>query len=457
MRVPERAPGIGEILSTGILAGDRVQSIWEAAREQTAAERYMHWDDLRHRTPPLGLTREEWWAGIKLSRASLYKPVALTDKTARPFEFCLPDLAQRRLLYIDQNMSGQIVISEEVTNASTRDRYIVSSLIEEAITSSQLEGAATTHQVAKEMIRSGRSPRDKSERMILNNYRAMQRVRELRDEPLTPALVLELHKIVSRDTLLSREAEGRLQTPDDDRVLIWTPGIDPRVLHQPPAAAELPKRLADMCAFANGGLDTGFMHPVIRAIILHFWLAYDHPFEDGNGRTARTLFYWSMLHQNYWLAEFVPISRVLRRAPVQYAQSFLRTETDDNDLTYFLLYNLKVIEKAIRDLHIYLRDKITEIRDAEQYIRETVGLNHRQIALLGHAMRHPGHVYTIESHKRSHNVVYQTARTDLLALEAKGYLDTLKLGRALGFTPSQDLSQRVKQPMRPHAPHLVPG
>lgn len=59
---------------------------------------------------------------------------------------------------------------------------------------------------------------------------------------------------------------------------------------------------------------------------MHFMLSYDHPFVDGNGRTARILFYWSMLSQDYWLAEFLPISRLLKMAPSQYARSFIYTE-----------------------------------------------------------------------------------------------------------------------------------
>ena len=420
-----------------------------AGRDEAAKERYLHWDETRHRRPPFELTREQWWVGIKLTRAALSKLVPLTDRQGTPFQFCMPDLALRRLHFIDQNMSGQIAISEEVTNAATRDRYIVNSLIEEAITSSQLEGAATTRQVAKDMIKSGRSPRDKSERMILNNFEAMRRVSELRGEDISPELVLELHRIVSRDTLSSKAAEGRLQTPDDERVSIWTPGVDPRILHQPPRAAELPDRLEAMCRFANGVDTMGFVHPVVRAVILHFWLAYDHPFEDGNGRTARTLFYWSMLHDNYWLAEYVPISRILRKAPAQYARAFLHTETDENDLTYFLLYNLAVIERAVKELHSYLKAKIAEIREVEQHLKQTAHLNRRQMALLGHAMRHPDHVYTVESHRRSNEVVYQTARTDLLELVAEGYLRQVRLGRAMGFVATPDLVDKAKTAQAP--------
>lgn len=171
-----------------------------------------------------------------------------------------------------------------------------------------------------------------------------------------------------------------------------------------------------MCRFANGEVDDGFVHPVVRAILIHLWLAYDHPFEDGNGRTARMLFYWSLLNQGYWLAEFVSISRILLQAPARYARSFLLTETDDLDATYVLHYQLEVARRAVEDLHTYLDKTVNEMNQVEAALRADSGLNHRQVALLGHALRHPGHGYTFDSHKVSHRVAYQTARTDLLGL-----------------------------------------
>src|SRR5690606_2780541 len=98
------------------------------------------------------------------------KSIPLTDTTGRPFQFAVPELVQEELHQIDLGAGGLVGIPEPLTNPQTRDRYLVSSLMEEAITSSQLEGAVTTRAVAKEMIRTGRKPRDTSEQMILNNY-----------------------------------------------------------------------------------------------------------------------------------------------------------------------------------------------------------------------------------------------------------------------------------------------
>jgi Fic family protein len=182
---------------------------------------------------------------------------------------------------------------------------------------------------------------------------------------------------------------------------------------------------------------------VIRAIILHFWLAYDHPFVDGNGRTARALFYWLMLRHNFWLFEFISISQIIRKAPIKYGRAFLYTETDDNDLTYFILYHLDVIRRAIKELHEYIKRKTEKLQALERELRGIVVLNHRERSLINHALRHPHQRYTFKSHQTSHNVVYQTARNDLLDLERRGLLISQKIGKTWYFTPVGELEEKL--------------
>lgn len=404
--------------------------------------KYLHWDELRHREPPEGLTTEEWWYGVRIARRQAAKPLPLlADADGEPFVYVPTDRMLRQLHELDKNTSGRIQMSEAVTNPRTRDRYIFNSLIEEAITSSQLEGASTTTEVAKEMIRSGRRPVDRSELMILNNYNAMDLVREFEGD-LTPERLFELHRVVTDGTLDDPDKAGRFRT-DDDQIAV-TDHLG-NVLHWPPRAGELQGRLEALCEFANGAGDEGtFIHPVVRAVVLHFWIGYDHPFVDGNGRTARALFYWSMLSQGYWLTEFMSISRILKNAPAQYARSFLFTETDSNDLTYFLDYQLGVIQRAVDELERYLKRKVRQVQRVEALLKKSVDLNHRQLALLSHALRHPGQTYTIEGHRRSNRVVYQTARTDLLDLAERGLLRKRKSGAAYIFSAPSNLGERLR-------------
>jgi Fic family protein len=431
------------------LQPDRLAALLSQAVHCEAEGKYRHWDTLRHLAPPKGFTHEEWWGGIKLVRQAALKTLPLTDAAGQPFRYALTDMIARLLHEIDLGAGGNIGMPDPIVNPQTRSQYVMHSLFQEAVTSSQLEGAATTRAAAKEMLRTGRPPRTLGERMILNNYLTMQRIAEWKQRPLDEQLIFEMHRMVTEGTLEDPTAAGRLRRADEK--ITVQDEITGEVFHSPPPAEQLTRRLKKLCNFAKGSIDDvgkphgGFVHPVVRAIILHFWLAYDHPFVDGNGRTARALFYWSMLRQGYWLFEFVSISEILVKAPVQYATSFLHTETDSNDATYFLHYQCQVIRRAIASLHQYIERKSKELRETESVLRGSTELNHRQQALIAHALRHPGMRYTVEGHRRSHGIVYETARYDLLGLAKAGLLDARKTGRAFTFIVPVDIADRLQR------------
>jgi Fic family protein len=442
MKIPQRPPDFRQTFKALARRPDRFQAAMEAAYGAVHRGEYLHWDKLRHLRPPDDLTSEEWWCVVRFARLQILKDLPLRDVSGACFHYATVDPMLESVHRIDRDASGRIEMGEQLTNPATGDRYLVRSLMEEAITSSQLEGAATTRKIAKQMLRSKRRPRDRGEQMILNNYRTIQQIGLHKREALTPELVLEFHELLTAETLDNPDAVGRLRH-EDEKVEIATPYSE--VIHTPPPAKELEGRMQAMCDFANGKTPTYFVHPVIRAIALHFWLAYDHPFVDGNGRTARALFYWSMLSQGYWLCEYISISQIIKQAPAKYGRAFLYTETDSNDMTHFIIYHLQVVERAIRELHNYLGRKTAELRQAERLLQQSTHLNHRQLALLSHALRHPDAQYTIVSHLSSHRVVYQTARTDLLDLAGRGLLDQRKRGRTLYFSPGPDLEHRIRQ------------
>jgi len=415
---------------------------------------YLHWDELRYRQPPDGLTHEQWWMALRLARQALSQQLPLAGKDGAPFTFGVPEPVQIHLHHIDQDAAGQIRSPSEVVSPERKDEYLLRSLIEESITSSQLEGASTTRKVAADMLREGRRPRDHSERMIFNNFRTMQAIQAFRDEPITIGRLLELHSLVTEGTLKDAAGTGRFRKSDDIRVVNSEDGT---LLHQPPGHSELPERMERLCQFANAA-EHGrpFVHPVLRAILLHFMIGYDHPFEDGNGRTARALFYWSMLQSGYWLTEFISISRILKMAPGQYGRAYLHVETDRGDVTYFLIHQLETIRKAIKGLHEYLARKASEQKSVERLLATSPSfraeLNYRQRALLAHALKHPGEGYRIDAHQRSHGIVYQTARMDLLGLAELGFLEQRREGRAFIFAAPADLEQRLtrqKQGLNP--------
>jgi Fic family protein len=439
--MPRRAPSL-DALYKHFLSSRSSYKLPAAVPGPLVRGRYVHWDKLRHLTPPEGYDHEEWWYALKLHRLNS-RAIPLEDKSGDNFSFNLVDPLPECLHHVDSMARGIIRQLEPVTNPETRDAFLVSSLIEESITSSQLEGASTTQAVANRMIREGRDPRDRSERMILNNYRTMQHILEIKDQEMSRDLIFEIHRMVTDGTLDKPSGAGRFRLPEEEVIVGDNLG---EVFHIPPPAVELDRRWDALCAFANGATPEGFIHPLVRSMILHFWLAYDHPFVDGNGRTARALFYWSMLKHGYWLFEFITISKIILKGPAKYGRAFLYTETDDNDLTYFLLYHAEIVRRAIEEMHAYIERHTQRLATAQRDLQGLTILNHRQRDLISHALRHSGQQYTVEYHRSSHNVVYETARTDMMDLVDRGLMVKRKIGKTWHFTPAPDLEARLRGP-----------
>ncbi len=448
MKIPQKPPELDGILKATLeqKGSKAINRLFFEKTGPAPGNKYLHWDKLRYREPPKGLTLEEWWASVKISRQSLYRELPFTDTNGKPFQYAPFDLIYEQLHEIDVNAGGSFRGSTALNTPGIKDAVYMKSLLEEAITSSQLEGAATTRVVAKDMLISGRNPRNHSEQMIHNNYHAMAFIREVGQTPISKEIILDLQSILTRGTLEDSTDQGHFRRPGDPVKVI--DNIDFKVLHEPPRAEELEERVRLLCDFGNAIQEKPFIHPVLKAIILHFQLAYDHPFVDGNGRTARALFYWAMAKNNYWLCEYISISSILKEASAKYGRAFLYTETDDNDLTYFILFHLRVIRQAVDQLHQNLEKESQKLRRAESLLRDTktvLDLNNRQMAILEHALRHPHQRYTFKSHQRANKLSYQTARTDLLELARLKLLDTSKQGRTFVFIAPNDLHKRIKQ------------
>ncbi len=364
--------------------------------------KYFHWDELRHRPTPEGITHREWWFMVKHARIMNSQQVPFKDIEGNSFTFTMTENLLKKLHKLDRDAAGTIRADAPVATDTNRDRYLISSLIEEAITSSQLEGASTTTREAKNMLRSGRKPHNRSEQMIVNNFNAMMFIRETRGESLSVEFLKELHRIITFDTLDDPAGSGRWRKKSED--ITVQDMRDGTVLHAPPDADLIPERMENLIKFANTDEHERFIHPIICGITLH------------------------------------------KKAPIKYAKSFLFVENDSSDLSYFLDHQTDVILESIVDLFKYLAHKTTEFQRTELVLRGELQkmLNHRQIAVITHALQHPGFTYSIQSHARSHSVTYQTARTDLLKLDELKLLEKFKRGKAFLFESPINLIEKIE-------------
>lgn len=405
-------------------------------------EKYYHWDKARFFETPNGLTPEQAWFLITMSR-SQKNITPLCDINGKPFTYSIPNLSSEILHQVDREGGASFTVEAEDCKYldEIKNRVLIRSLMEEAIATSQLEGAVTTREVAKEMLRTKREPRDSSEQMIVNSYRTIQMLRDRVEEPLSIQMLFEIQETITQLTLENPNAAGRFRTNEEKIKIIDV--TKEETVYVPPPAGQLNGRVAKLIEFANTKHTSPFIHPLIKAAILHFWLAYEHPFVDGNGRTARALFYWFMLKSGYWLFEFLTISRIIANAPVQYAYSFLYSETGDNDLTYSVMYLLRTTQRAITQLNSYLAQKQEEQRILRTALKGYENLNYRQRAVMERACREPATRFTFQSHMASHNITRVTARKDLLDLVEKGLLEEIQAGKEKTFKAARNLVKKL--------------
>ncbi len=380
------------------------------------------------------------WKIVKLRRSQSASRVLISDVTGFDFKYTSTERSLRLLHEFDMNLGGNMQ-GTGIIPREDKNRYLISSIMEEAIASSLLEGAATTREKAKQMLRSQREPRNEAEKMVLNNYLTIRKVLELKNEKLSVDLIRDIHATVTKGTLKNEANEGNFRSNNEVQVV---DSITGEVFYTPPNFELLEKLMEAVCNFANEDNESKFIHPIIRGIILHFLIGYIHPFVDGNGRTARALFYWYLLSRKYWLIEYLSISRILLQAPSQYAKAYLHTEFDDNDLTYFIDFNLKTLKQSLTELQVYINRTVEDRRKVFSLIVNQ-DFNERQIDIIKDFLRDKDQTISIKEIESKFGIANQTARTDLLDLVDKGYIRVRTMGRKMIFFPIEDLEDKLRK------------
>ena len=402
-------------------------------------DEYLYWSDIKYKAQSIGLSSDELWIKVKESR--LKRDVEVWPEFG--LHFSLTDKMQRMCHEFDLNFGGSWgamkLFPQDKLN---QELYLISSIMEEAISSSQMEGASTTREAAKEMLRSKKEPRDRSQRMIVNNYQTIQFISSKKNEPLTPQLLLQVHELMTAGTLENPDNSGRFRINDD---IVVGNGLTGEIVHRPPTFKCLETFAEKLCDYFNNSGSTTFLHPIIKGLVIHFLIAYYHPFADGNGRTARALFYWYMMKENYWLIEYLSISRIIYKSKSRYEKSFLFTECDGNDLGYFITYNLDVLAKAFDGLKRYLQKKQAERKRADRFMLLD-GITHQQSEII--RIYYDEGDITLEAKDIAirFGVSRVTAKSYLDGLVSKGILKRLQPdGRTHAYARSENFEDIIRK------------
>ena len=415
----------------------------KAMRE--AQERYLPWQEFRKKSWATG-NKEQIWALIHLTRRFTGITSPIKDKTGDFYRFD-PNSHTEFLHRVDLELGGQFMGVSDLGEGDRRG-IIRRNLIEESIASSKLEGANTSREVAKRMLQEGRQPRDKHERMIVNNHAAMKRIEgETKNEPLSLELLKDLHRDITRGTLSDPAHEGALRETFDrkgQRLKIM-PWDETTIAYVAPDREFVEEQLTELFKFANGEEGMPFIHPLFKAIMLHFWIGLLHPFEDGNGRLARLLFYWYMLRKGYWAFSYLSLSERILKSPKQYAMSFIYSEQDGFDLNYFIHYNVEKLKLAREHFGVYLRAKIAENRQFIRIMESGHNLNPRQLHLMQYlAKDEDRHTSVSAYHNINTDIGYVTAVSDLKRLVEEKFLVKVRAGRNIIYRPTPKIRTLIK-------------
>jgi Fic family protein len=383
-------------------------------------ESYKYWDKAKYMEAPDNMTAEDIWMLAKIKRALTPYRISVGTYT---FSWYLNSQLNELLHSFDLNIGGNLGVNSLIPKED-KHKYLVNSIMEEAIASSQIEGAVTSRRMAKEMLRKNIPPKNKSEQMIYNNYQTIRKILEIKDEPLAEKNLLEIHLLIAKDTMFKAE-EGALRTTNDVHVVDVTDGT---VVHTPPRAEILPALMQEFYHFFNNESEAPFIHPIVKACIIHFLIGFIHPFADGNGRTARALFYWYLLRKGYWLTEYMSISRLILRSKAQYARAYQYSEIYENDLTYFIKYQLRTMKLAFDDLREYIKRKIAEKIQLADLIRIR-GINERQALIVKWYYEEPNTSMNVREVQTRLGVSNQTARNDLNHLKTMGFLQAIAVNK----------------------------
>jgi len=398
--------------------------------KKTFEPEYLYWDNAHYKEPvPDGVTKAELWKFVKIIRKAQSIKSPIKNSVGRNFSWIKLPCLEEFFHELDMNTGGELFVHKSDIDKQNKQKLISRGIMEEAIASSQLEGAATSRQVAKKMLREGRKPKNISEQMIVNSYLSMREIEDkYKNQAMSLSLLLELHKMITDGTKDDAGDQPRLRASKDNIYVVdKASGV---IYHNAPDVQFVKKELEAMIKFANDELEMdAFVHPVIKAIMIHFWMGYLHPFTDGNGRLARLLFYWYLLKKGYWAFAYLPISKMIKKSPNQYKMAYVYSEQDDNDLTYFIDYNIRKIKLAMHDFTEYITKESRGNVKMKKVAELKYKLNERQIYLLRYLSADQDEKTTPSTHMNIYQVTKMTASKDLKDLANKGFLKPVKQGR----------------------------
>lgn len=390
-------------------------------------KRYLTPEEIRHRLKQQKTTEGEW-STINREIVATRKTGSITFffKSIEPkFWFYPADIIHKKIDEIE--CLGKNLYEQINKHASFKNDFLLDSAIEEAITSAIYEGAHSTRAQAEQLLASGERPKNKDEWMLINNFNAMKWVKENQSTSLTKDVLLQLHRIVTENTLEGDDInfQGKFR---NDTVFVGP--------HEGIEYSKVEQAVEEMIALTTS--NPRYFHPLLKGILVHYFVGYIHPFFDGNGRTARALFYFKSIKNQLNYVELLSVSAYLRTHGKQYEKSFEKVKDNEYDLTYFVDFCLDSISSALKEVSRKVRYLLRMVD-----LKEKFQLSQSQIGLMQRMALHKFRTIDIEEYAKQISKSREFARQELKKLLDLNLVSEIKVSKKLVYKVNANMLKEL--------------
>jgi Fic family protein len=382
--------------------------------------KYLSKQELMYRVQSNKQDFSQVWEQMLTMRLQKSVELPLHDQDGKSFWFMTPAFLLKKMNQIDSVAKRQL---EEIASMEIHKELLLESMFDEAFYSSVIEGAFSTKKRAKVVVQH-KKPKDKSEQMIMNNYLGMMYVLENMNQSIDEESILTLHKTLTKDTLSEENITEKYRTGS-----VYVKSDMGEIIYEAPDVQHVEPMMKNLIQFIQEEDDAQFIHPIIKASIIHFYIGFIHPFFDGNGRVARALAYMYLLKHGYDFFKFFSISSIISKHRKKYYQSYLLSEEPERDLTYFIDTQIDIAQESIEEVINRLSSIYNQELLNDRLEKDYVILSKRQKKFLHYMDRKDSNLITVKDYEKQFKVAYETARKDLNELDGLGLVKKIKKGK----------------------------
>lgn len=329
-------------------------------------------------------------------------------------------VASQHLKQLMQNYSGE--------------KYGIKAMEDEIVSTFLIEKIETKRESVRRIL-SGRAPESESEEKIY----ALKKGLDFISNPENKITVENLNKLYRLSINECLDAKNRLPPNALYRnASVSVINSQGETIHSGLEFEKLPAYAKNLIDFIND--DSDEIDQVLKSAMIHYYIAYLHPYFDGNGRTARLLQLWYLVQKGYTSALFIPFSLFINQHKTKYYQSFKlisenETVADVSDMTPFLyFFTQNVISKIeIYDVNASFLSDFKDYLNAGKITKKEKELFYFVLSNYG-----SNEFSTKDLEKDYRNVAYATVRSFVLKFERNGLIKSKKYGaRTRYFIPQR--------------------